>query len=129
MEKLILNLGVETTDKEIDEILESFPSSITVDYEKNIFRLSADLLPLIISFSLGAIASGVFYDALKISLISLVKKFNDENLRSNSVIKINKKNRVYIISKEKIFMQTIEEEVSFQSIDDLLDKMKNDEKF
>lgn len=123
----MLNLGAETTENEVEEIISSFHAPIIIDYQKKIYRLSADLLPLIVSFSLGAIASGAFYDALKISLISLVKKFNDKELRRDSIIKINRKTKTYIISKEKIFIQAKDEEITFESIDELLDEIKSDE--
>jgi hypothetical protein len=117
---LSLNLGRETSDKEVEEILDSFSPFFEVKYERNLVRLSADLLPLIIDFAVSAIGGGLLYDSLKGALISIQEKFRSKKLGRSPAVQIRVKNKTYIISEDKITFQSIDIELSFKSVEEFL---------
>jgi len=117
---LQINIGRETSDEETQEILSAFSPYFEVKCEKNIVRLSADWLPLIIDFSVAAVGGGLLYDALKGSLVSLREKFKAKKLSRSpaATIRINK--NTYVITEEKIFLQSIDVELSFNSVEEFI---------
>lgn len=117
---LQINIGRETSDEEIQEILSAFSPYFEVKCEKNIVRLSADWLPLIIDFSVAAVGGGLLYDALKGSLVSLREKFKAKKLSRSpaATIRINKK--TYVVTEEKIFLQSIDVELSFNNVEEFI---------
>ncbi len=117
---ITVNVGRETSKEEIEEISSSFAPFFEVNIEKNIIRLSDDMLPLVIDFGLAAIAGGLLYDGLKGSLNALYKKIQTKRLKRNSIIKLRIKDKSYIITDKNIFLKSRSTEVTFKTIDQLI---------
>ena len=122
---LHLNIGRETSDEEMQEILSAFSPYFEVKCEKNIVRLSADWLPLIIDFSVAAVGGGLLYDALKGSLVALREKFKTNKLSRNLAATIRIKNETYVVTDEKIFLQSIDVELSFNSVEEFIEYIES----
>lgn len=119
--QLTLNLGRETTDDEIEEILSAFSPYLKIEVNKSIVRLSADWLPLIIDFTIAAAGGGLLYDGLKGALITLQEKFKQKKLERKPTATIHVKNETYILTDEKIFLQSIDIELSFNTIEEFVE--------
>jgi len=118
--ELILNIGRETTDEEIQEILAAFSPYFDVTCKKNIVRHSADLLPLIIDFAVAAVGGGILYDALKGSLVALREKFKTHKLSRSPAAIIRIKNETYVLTEDKIFLQSIDVELNFNNVEEFI---------
>ena len=94
---LQLNLGRETTENEVEEILSAFSPHFEVTYEKNYIRLSEDWIPLVINFTVAAVGGGIIYDALKGALNLLREKFVSKKLARSPAAIIRIKNETYIV--------------------------------
>ena len=125
--KLTLNVGRETTDKEVNEILSAFLPYYEVEINKSIVRLSADWLPLIIDFTVSAVIGGLAYDGLKNSLVLLQNKFKQKKLERNPAASIRVRNKTYILTEEKIFLQNIDIELSFDSVEKFIEYLQQNE--
>ena len=118
--KITLNIGRESTDKEIDEILSAFSPYYEVEINKSIIRLSEDWLPLIIEFTIAAVGGGLIYDGLKEALKSLQNKFKLKKLDRSPAVSIRFKSRTYILSDEEIKLQSIDIDLSFKTVDEFI---------
>lgn len=122
--ELTLNLGRETSEEEIEEIVSAFSPYFQVAYEKKIVRLSADWLPLIIDFSIAAVGGGMFYDALKGALIALREKFKNKKLNRNPAATIRIKDETYVVTEDKIFLRSIDVVLSFNGVEEFIEHIK-----
>ena len=122
-----LNLGRETSEHELEEILEAFSPYFDVSYKRNIVRLSADLLPLIIDFTVGAIGSGVTYDALKGALIALQQKFQTTVRERNPAARVHVKRNTFIVSDSRISLQSVDAKLNFSSVEEFIEYLKSSE--
>lgn len=122
-----LNLGRETSDEEVAEIIEAFSPYFEVSYERNIVRLSADWLPLAIDFTVAAVGGGLLYDALKGALSALREKFRTKKLEREPAAVIRIKKQTFVVTEEKIFLQSIDVELSFQSVEEFIEHIKANE--
>ena len=123
--ELTLNIGRETSDEEVREILSTFSPYFEVSYERNIVRLSTDWLPLIIDFTIAAVGGGILYDALKGALVALREKFKNQKLTRNPAATIHVRNETYILTEDKIFLQSIDIELSFNSVKELIEHIES----
>ncbi|MFA5913187.1 MAG: hypothetical protein WC830_06465 [Burkholderiales bacterium] len=115
-----LNLGRETSDEEVDEIVSAFSPYFEISYQRNILRLSADWLPLIIDFAVAAVGGGILYDALKGALITLREKFRAKKLARNPAAVVRVRNETYVVTAEKLFLQSIDVELHFNSVEEFV---------
>lgn len=122
-----LNLGRETSDEEVAEIVEAFSPYFEVSYERNIVRLSADWLPLVIDFAIVAVGGGLLYDALKGALKALQEKFRTKKLEREPAAVVRIKKKTFVVTEEKIFLQSIDVELSFQSVEEFVEHIKASE--
>ncbi len=125
-EKLVFNVGVETTEDELFKIKECFSKNFEVSFNRGRVRFSEDTLPLVIEFFIGAVVSGFFYDSLKLSLKALWKKFKSEEVGRNPSVKIQKGDKFYVMTKREIFQFSSRMKKQIDSIDDLIDLLKED---
>lgn len=125
---ILISVGFETTKAEMEAIESVFSTDFVVEIQPNIKRLSADSLPLIIEFTIAAIASGVLYDGIKSALIILKEKLSNGFSERASVAKIKYKKEIYIFSSERIVKQSIEKEISFSSVEDFISHLESNEK-
>lgn len=122
-----LDLGRETSDDEVKEIIEAFSPYFEVSYKRNIFRLSADWLPLVINFTVAAVGGGLLYDALKGALNALREKFRTKKLERKPAAVVRVKKNTFVVTEEKIFLQSIDVKLSFESVEEFVEHLKANE--
>jgi len=122
--ELILSTGTETSEDEISAIKEAFSDGFVLSIDKNVVRLSEDLLPLLVSFTIS-IVSGVLsktvYDLLKAAIMKLL---HDPRVERDIVVEITHKQKGIIVTRGYIGIQSQSEEIRYRSIDDLFEDLK-----
>jgi hypothetical protein len=122
-----LNLGRETSDDEVAEIVEAFSPYFEVSYERSIVRLSADWLPLIIDFTVAAVGGGLLYDTLKGALTLLQEKFRTKKLERKPAAVVRVKKDTFVATEEKIFLQSVDVELNFETVEEFVEYLKANE--
>ena len=126
MEKPKLNvyISAESTAEEKAAVVSAFDDSFVVIAHKGELRFSENLLPLVITIAVGVV-SNAFWDLLK-SAINKFRKQPSSKIKRETIIKIRKKHRDFIITKDTLFVREIQEDRQYQSIDELFDELEND---
>ncbi len=122
-----LNLGRETSDDEVAEIVEAFSPYFEVSYERKIVRLSVDWLPLVIDFAVSAVGGGLLYDGLKGALNALRKKFKTKKLEREPAAVIRVKKDTFVFTEEKIFLRSINVELNFETVEEFVEYLEANE--
>jgi hypothetical protein len=126
MEKPELNvyISAEATDEEKLTVINAFEERFEVIAHKGELRFSENLLPLVITIAVG-VASNAFWDLLK-SAVNKFRKQSSSKINRETVIKIRKSQKDFIITKDTLFVREIQEDRQYQSVDELFDELEND---
>jgi hypothetical protein len=123
---LHLDLGRETSDKEIDEIILAFSPYFEVSYDRRIVRLSDDWLPVIVNFTVTAIAGGVLFESLKRALNALGSKWQANRMKREIVVVMRITNETYVVTAERIFRKGIDIDLHFDSVEELVEYLERE---
>ena len=125
--QLVVSTGKETTDVELAILQAIFDEHFNATCHKSIVRLSAIDMNLIIEFTIAAIGSGIYYDALKNTLIKLFELFKSEKLERtpNATIKID--DQKWILNDKRIVLINSEDEIEFIDMQDFIEYIKTKE--
>jgi hypothetical protein len=126
-EKLDIYVGQESWPDEYEAIEEAFGESFEVTITPSIHRFSEGELPLLISFAIGAVASGIFYDLIKKAILKLLD-LQGTKITRRTVIRIRKEEREAIITKDSYFISSVKEDKEYESLDGLIDDLKDQQK-
>lgn len=126
---IVLELGKETSGSELEEICRAFETDFNVTHRTEIIRLSDDVIPLLILFTVSSVASGLYWDAIKAALGKLFVAYKSGKLPRKPSVVLRHKTHQYVITKDRIFEKSREEEVEFYSLDAFIEYMKDQENF
>lgn len=117
MSTFYINTEKGISDTELNALKDSF-QELSPEIHSNTLRLSEDMLPFIIEFSISAIVGGVLWDLVKSSIQSLLEKEGKEIKRKITIRATYKytsiiitKNDITIFKKENISTVTLEEAI------------------
>lgn len=121
MHDLEVIIGRESSPEELDAVVESFKNDrLDIIVRPNLMRMSQDWqnLPMTIMVFAQALAPNVIWDLIK---FATKKLFSDSRLSSRPpTIVIKRKNYDVVVNESGIHIRSFEENLSFNSIDELV---------
>ena len=122
--KLTLDFGRDATESEIEVVKAAFEPHFRVEDRAEIIRLSDEILPLIILFTVSAVADGLYWDAIKASIGAVFNAYRSGQIEREPIFKVRTQTREWVISPERVVERTTEEEARINSLDEYIDYMK-----
>lgn len=122
--KLTLDFGRDATESEIEAVKAAFEPHFRVEDRAEVIRLSHEILPLIILFTVSAVADGLYWDSIKAAIGAVFNAYRSGQIKRKPVFKIRSQTREWVISPDKVVESTTEEEAKINSLDEYIDYMK-----